>query len=60
LKFKKPEIALEIKWGDLDKEDILRSEEILEKIDAPKKFLFVADKKGINSKLNVVDVHDLY
>jgi len=59
LKFKKPEIAMEVKWKKLDKEDILKSELTLNKVDAPKKFLFVQDKTGVDSNLKVIDVEDL-
>ena len=59
LKFKKPEIAIEVKWKSVGKEDIKKAEETLGRIDAPKKILFVPDKKGVSSKLNVIDVGDL-
>ena len=59
LKFKKPEIAMEVKWKKLDKEDILKSEFNLNRVDAPKKLLFVQDKTGVNSSLKVLDVEDL-
>ncbi len=59
LKFQKPQIALEVKWKSIDAEDIKKSEETLSRIDAPQKILFVPDKKGIRSKLKVMDVGDL-
>src|SRR3989338_2733720 len=59
LNFKKPEIAIEVKWKSVGKEDIKKAEETLGRIDAPKKILFVPDKKGVSSKLNVIDVGDL-
>ncbi len=59
LKFKKPEIALEVKWGALRSEDIQKSEEIMNKIDAPRKILFVPDKQGIQSALELMDAGDL-
>lgn len=59
LKFNKPEIAFEVKWKKMEKKDILKSEETISKIDAPKKFLFVQDKKRIKSNLKVMDVDDL-
>ncbi len=59
LKFKKTEIALEVKWKNIDSSDILRSEEILGKIDASRKILFVPDKKGITTALETMDVDDL-
>lgn len=60
LKFKKPEIVLEIKWKRLRKEDLKKSEETLKKINARKKFLFVFDKKNIHSTLKVIDVEDIF
>lgn len=59
LRFNKPYIAGEIKWGKLKKEDISKAEENLQKINVSNKFLFVQDKKGINSKLKIIDVDDL-
>ncbi len=59
LKFKKPEIALEVKWGGLGKKEIDRAEEVLGKIDATRKLLFVKDKKIIKSNLETIDVDDL-
>lgn len=60
LKFKKPAIALEVKWKEVDRSDITKSEETLSKIDAPRRILFVPDKKGIQTKLEVMDVGDLF
>lgn len=59
LKFNKPEILLEVKWGKLNKKEILDIEENLKKIDAKRKILFVQDKKTIKSNLEVLDVGDL-
>ncbi len=59
LKFKNPEISLEVKWKKLNKEDIAKAENNLSKIIAKKKILFVPDKKGIISNLEVLDVGDL-
>ncbi|OGJ16902.1 hypothetical protein A3K73_00490 [Candidatus Pacearchaeota archaeon RBG_13_36_9] len=60
LKFKKPEIVIEVKWkSKIEKEEILKAEANLGKINAKKKILFVQDKKGINSSLEVMDVEDL-
>lgn len=59
LKFKKPEIVLEVKWKKVDKKDISISEKTLGKINAPKKILFVPNKKKISSNLEVMDVEDL-
>ena len=60
LKFKKPQIALEVKWGTLDQKIITKVEEHLAVVDAPRKILFVPDKKRIKSAtLEVMDVTDL-
>jgi len=59
LKFKKPQIAMEVKWKTLDKTNIVKSEETLNKIDAPRKILFVQDKTKIKSHLELFDVNDL-
>ncbi|KAA0006134.1 MAG: hypothetical protein FE039_00445 [Thermoplasmata archaeon] len=60
LKFKKPEIALEIKWGK--KIDIQMVEDNLKKIKAKKKLLFVPEKKEfktIKREIDIIDVFDL-
>ena len=59
LKFKKPEIVLEVKWKKISKEDIKKAEETLSRINAEKKILFVQDKRGVKSSLDVWDVEDL-
>ncbi|MBI2598293.1 MAG: AAA family ATPase [Candidatus Diapherotrites archaeon] len=59
LKFQKPEIALEVKWKSLKEKDIKQIEEKLEKIQAPKKILFVPDKTKIKTKLQTMDPKDL-
>lgn len=59
LKFKKPEMLLEVKWKDCKKEDIRNAEENLRKIEAREKFIFVPDKKNIKSEFKVMDVSDL-
>lgn len=60
LKFKKPEIVLEVKWKKLRTEDIKKAEENLQRINAKKKILFVQDKKLVHSNyLNIIDVFDL-
>ena len=59
LRFKKPEVVVEIKWKEkLQKSDIDRVEEILTKTDAKRKMLFVPDRKkvGIKTDLEVVDI----
>lgn len=60
LRFNKPDIVLEVKWKKIEKKDILKSDEAMNKIDAPKKLLFVQDKKGIKSNLKVMDVDELF
>ena len=60
LKFKKPEIALEVKWGK--KIDIKMVEANLRKIEAKKKLLFVPEKKefkNMEMEIDVIDVSDL-
>ncbi|MEK6952237.1 MAG: AAA family ATPase [Nanoarchaeota archaeon] len=59
LKFKKPEIAIEIKWKNLNKEDIKKAEENLNKINAKRRILFVQNKDNIKSDLEVFDIRDL-
>lgn len=61
LKFKKPEMVGEVKWKkNVTKGDIARAEEVLSRIEAKKRFIFVPDKDGIGSDLlEVMDVTDL-
>lgn len=59
LKFKKPVIVLEVKWRHVDRADIIKSEETLNKIDAPRKILFVPDKRSIQTTLEVMDCEDI-
>jgi len=59
LRFKKPEVIAEIKWGKLNASDIKRSEENLQRFDAAKRVIFVPDKKEIVSDLDVIDIDDL-
>jgi len=60
LKFKKPEIALEVKWRkNIDAEKV---EKNLKQIKAKKKLLFVPDKREIkikNADIEIVDILDL-
>lgn len=60
LRFKKPVIALEVKWGKLRKEDIALIKKNLEAQEAERKILFVQDKERIKSTLEVLDVEDLW
>ncbi|MEA3457453.1 MAG: AAA family ATPase [Candidatus Thermoplasmatota archaeon] len=60
LKFKKPEIALEVKWSE--KINIEEIENNLKKIKAKKKLLFIPDKKKIKIKdasIEIIDIHNL-
>lgn len=60
LKFKKPEIALEVKWGK--KINIEEVKNNLKRINAKKKLLFVPDKRKIKIKdtgIEIIDVLDL-
>ncbi len=61
LKFKKPEIIGEVKWKKkVTGRDIARAEEVLSRIDAKKRFIFVPDKSKVDSELlEVMDVTDL-
>lgn len=63
LKFKKPELAVEIKWKDkIDLHDLIKTEKNLETISAKRKLLFVPDKKKIKLKqrfnFEIVDISD--
>jgi len=60
LKFKKPEIALEVKWGKIGEKEIRRVEEKLGKTQAKNKILFVQDKTKIRSNIQTMDVEGLY
>lgn len=60
LKFKKPEIALEVKW--CKKINIKEIENNLKKIKAKKKMLFVPNRNDIKNKssnIEIVDIFDL-
>ena len=59
LRFKRPETILEIKWGNLNKNDILKIESNLNKIKTKNKYIFVQDKNEIKSNLKILDVEDL-
>ncbi len=60
LRFKKPEIALEVKWGKIGEKEIRQIEEKLGKLDAREKILFVQDRAEIRSKLKVMDAQNLF
>lgn len=60
LKLNKPEIIAEIKWKTrIDKEDVMNAEANLEQVKAKKKILFVPDKTGVKTKLDLMDYTDL-
>ncbi|MBI3032280.1 ATP-binding protein [Candidatus Woesearchaeota archaeon] len=60
LKFKTPEIALEVKWKDSTKLNINEINNKLKEIDAKKRVLFVSDKKTVkNNGLIIMDPADL-
>lgn len=59
LKFTKPEILLEVKWKKVKKDDVQKAERNLLGREAKTKILFVPDKKGIRTKLELMDVNDL-
>ncbi len=59
LRFKKPEVAIEVKWGAVRAADVKRAEETLGKVEAARKILFVPDKSGLKSTLEIWDVDDL-
>jgi len=60
IRFKKPEVAVEIKWKKVDGADLARAEKILAEISAKERILFVPDKKEVRTKttLKVVDISD--
>jgi hypothetical protein len=62
MRFKKCEVALEVKWKkDVRKEDVLRAQEVLAKVDSKRKLLFVPDKTMVkirSESLEIVDFSD--
>jgi hypothetical protein len=61
LRFKKPEIALEVKWREeLGSEEIRKIAERLGRLGARRKILFVPDKREVKAEgIEVMDVLDL-
>ncbi len=61
LRFKKPEIAVEIKWGEkFKKREIRRIKNNLKRTNAKRVILFVPDKEKIKSEdIEVIDILDL-
>jgi len=60
-KFKKPKVALEVKWEkNIRNEDIKKAEANLGRIRVPRKVLFVPDKKGLQSDdIEIMDIDDI-
>ena len=60
-KFKKPTLALEVKWKNkISTADIRHAENSLGRIPAPRKVLFVPDRKGLHSEdLEIMDISDM-
>ncbi len=61
LRFKKPEILLEVKWRHkISMADIKKTESNLSSINAKRKVLFVPDKSKVSSNtLEIIDIDDL-
>jgi len=60
MKFKKCEIALEVKWKwKISKDDITRAEEVLSKVKSKRKLLFVPDKKEVEYRSEVLEIVDI-
>ena len=61
MKFKKPEIAIEVKWGrKVDIAEVMEAERKLARINTKRKVLFVPNKAGLSSKiLEILDPEDL-
>ncbi len=60
LKFKKPKIAVEVKWKKVNLKDLEKAETTLQKVEAEEKLLFIPDKKKFNykTKLEITDILD--
>jgi uncharacterized protein len=60
VKFKKPYLLLEVKWGRVDQKDVKKAEKNLGKMSAERKVFFVQDKRGLSSRvLEIIDTGDL-
>jgi hypothetical protein len=60
IKFKKPSVLLEVKWGKIDAKVIEKVEQNLGKIEGDSRILFVNEKKGLSSSsIKIMDIHDL-
>jgi hypothetical protein len=60
-KFKKPSIALEVKWkANIKDEDLRKAEINLKKINVRKRILFVPNKNGLSSdEIDIMDPSDI-
>jgi hypothetical protein len=59
MRFKKCEIALEVKWKkEISKEDVQRAEEVLAKVESKRKLLFVPDKNNVRFKSDKIEIVD--
>jgi hypothetical protein len=60
MKFKKCEIALEVKWRKkINKKEVLRAEEVLSKVKSKRKLLFVPDKNEVEYKSEILEIVDI-
>lgn len=58
LRFKKPEVVVEVKWRTkISKKDIHRAEINLSKMNAKRMILFVPDKSGLSS--DIIEIRDI-
>lgn len=61
LRFKKPAVIVEVKWGQADARDVSRAERTFSKVEAPRRILFVHDKTTVpaSASFETWDVDDL-
>ena len=60
MKFNKCEIVIEVKWKEkIGKDDLLRAEEVLYKVMAKRRLLFVPDKEKVEFKSNKIEIVDI-
>ncbi|MDP7080665.1 MAG: AAA family ATPase [Candidatus Undinarchaeales archaeon] len=62
LRFKTPEVAVEVKWKDkVSSKDVRKAEDTLSRVEAKRRILFVPDKKKVEcgSDLEIMDVGDV-
>lgn len=62
LRFQRPQVLLEVKWGKrIGPKDIRSAEDNLSRLSAKRRLLFVPDKTGLRSdKVEIIDLDDLY